>query len=149
MAAVALAISIGMANGLTRRAPFSFWMSQLPSSVCRPPMPVAMATPSRSRSTGLSSFSPKPASRQASMAAITASWAERSSRRASTRSRTSAGSTARWAAILTGRSSAQSSSILRHTGAAGEQALPGAGHVTAEGSGGAETGDDDRGLAHR
>ena len=60
--AVALAISIGMASGLTRRAPFSFWMSQLPSRVCRPPMPVAIATPSRSRSTGLSSLSPKPAS---------------------------------------------------------------------------------------
>ena len=45
--AVALAISIGMASGLTRREPFSFWMSQLPSRVCRPPMPVAIATPSR------------------------------------------------------------------------------------------------------
>ena len=33
LAAEALAISIGMASGLTRRAPFSFWTSQLPSSV--------------------------------------------------------------------------------------------------------------------
>ena len=96
LAADALAISIGTASGLTRRAPFSFWTSQLPSRVFRPPMPVATTTASRSRSTGLSSPSPKPALVQASMAAITASWAERSRRRASTRSSTSPGSTAAW-----------------------------------------------------
>ena len=58
LAAVALAMSMGMASGLTRRAPFSFWMSHCPSRVCSPPMPVPMATASRSRSTGLSSLSP-------------------------------------------------------------------------------------------
>ena len=58
LAAEALAISIGMDNGLTRRAPFSFWMSQLDSVVINPPIPVAIATPRRSRSTGLSSLKP-------------------------------------------------------------------------------------------
>ena len=56
--AVAFAISIGMASGETRRGPFSLCTSHWPSRVCRPPMPVAMTTPRRSRSTGLSSFSP-------------------------------------------------------------------------------------------
>ena len=77
------------------------------------------------------------------MAATTPSCAERSSRRASTRSRTSDGSTAAMAAIWTDRSSAQSASILLDAGTTGEQALPGAGHVTAERGGGAESGDDD------
>ena len=110
--AVALAISIGMASGETRRGPLASCTSQLPIRVCSPPMPVAITTPSRSRSTGFSSFSPKPASRQASRAATTPSWAERSSRRASTRSSTVVGSTAADAAIWTDRSAAQSASIL-------------------------------------
>ena len=59
LAAVALAISIGIASGLTRRAPFSFCISHCASRVCRPPMPVATATPSRSRATGLSSLQPE------------------------------------------------------------------------------------------
>ena len=104
-----LAINIGIASGLTPREPFSFWMSQLLTRVFRPPIPVAMATASRSRSTGLSSLRPNPASFQASIAAITANWADRSIRLASTRSSTSPGSTATGAAILTGRSAAQSS----------------------------------------
>ena len=37
---------------------------------------------------------------------------------------------------------------LAHTGTAREQALPGAGDVAAEGSGGSQTGDDDGGLTH-
>ena len=111
LAAAALAISIGTVSGLTRRAPFSFWTSQLPSRVFRPPMPVATTTASRSRSTGLSSPNPKPASVHASMAAITASCETRSRRRASTRSSTVPGSTAACAAILQGRSSAQASSM--------------------------------------
>ena len=79
------------------------------------------------------------------MAAITPSWAERSSRRASTRSSTSDGSTAACAAIRTGEVVGPVGLDLADAGAAGEQALPGAGHVTAERGGGAESGDDDGG----
>ena len=46
-AAGALAISIGMVNGLTRRYPLSRWASQLFSSECRPPMPLASETINR------------------------------------------------------------------------------------------------------
>ena len=49
------------------------------------------------------------------------------------------------AAILTGRSSAQSSSIARDAGAAGQQRLPGAGRVTAQRGGRTDSGDDDPG----
>ena len=143
LAADALAISIGIASGLTRRAPFSFWTSQLDSSVIIPPMPVATATPSRSRSTGLSSRSPYPASCQASIAATTASCAHRSSRRASTRSKISAGSTAACAAIFTGRSSAQSASILDTPDFPASKVFPRAGDVAPERGGGSEPGDDD------
>ena len=68
-------------------------------------MPEASATPSRS---GSGPDSSNPASVQASRAAISANWLERSSRRALTRSSTSVGSTATMAAICTGRVSAQS-----------------------------------------
>src|SRR3954454_11494199 len=73
-------------------------------------MPEAIATPTRSPSSPASEAAPeKPASCQASIAATRANWAERSSRRALTRSRTSAGSTAIRPAIRTGRGSAHSS----------------------------------------
>ena len=58
LAADALAISMGMASGLTRRGPFSFCTSHWLSRVFSPPIPVAMATPNRSRSTGFSSCRP-------------------------------------------------------------------------------------------
>src|SRR4051794_26867409 len=77
-----------------------------------PPMPVAMATPSRSWSRS-SWTSARPESAQASMVATIANCAVRSSRRALTRSRTSVGSTAATPAILTGSSSAQSASMRR------------------------------------
>ncbi len=47
-AAGALAMSIGTVKGLTRRGPFSFWMSHWDRVVCRPPMPEAQVTPRRS-----------------------------------------------------------------------------------------------------
>src|SRR3954454_12249269 len=73
-------------------------------------MPEAIATPTRSPSSPASEAAPeKPASCQASIAATRANWAERSSRRALTRSRTSLGSTAIRPAIRTGRGSAHSS----------------------------------------
>ena len=71
-----------------------------------PPMPEAIATPTRSPS---SSAPSSPASFQASIAATIANWVERSHRRALTRSRISEGSTATRPAILTGICSAQSS----------------------------------------
>src|SRR6516165_7347236 len=73
-----------------------------------PPMPLDTTTPSRSGAT-----SGRPASAQASRAAMMASCSHRSSRRACTRSSTVAGSTAAGAAICTGRSGAQSSGSLR------------------------------------
>ncbi len=111
LAAAALAISIGTVSGDTRRTPFSFWMSHWLSSVCSPPIPVETTTASRSRSTGLSSPKPNPASRHASLAAMSPSWDTRSSRRASTRSSTVLGSTATVPAIWHGSSAAQSASI--------------------------------------
>src|SRR4051795_8014899 len=69
-------------------------------------MPEAQATARRSESTP--SPPARPASPHASSAATSASWPERSSRRACTRSRTSAGSTAASAAICVGRSAAHS-----------------------------------------
>ena len=69
---------------------------------------------------------------QASIAATTPSWAERSSRRASTRSSTSVGSTATWAAILTGKIISPVGSICADAGLAGQQGVPGAGRITAQ-----------------
>src|SRR3954447_23357028 len=77
-----------------------------------PPMPVAMATPSRSWSRS-SWTSARPESAQASMVATIANCAVRSSRRALTRSRTSVGSTAATPAIFTASPSAQSASMCR------------------------------------
>src|SRR4051794_11813847 len=75
-----------------------------------PPMPDAIATPTRSGSRSPDSWADaSPASAQASIAATIANCAERSRRRALTRSRTSVGSTAIRPAIFTGSSSAQSS----------------------------------------
>src|SRR3954452_14348896 len=68
-------------------------------------MPEAIATPSRSGSTPPSA---RPQSAHASMAATMANWADRSSRRALTRSRTSVGSTAALPAICAGSPAAQS-----------------------------------------
>src|SRR4051794_41180338 len=101
-------MSMGIVCGETRRAPFSRSTSHCPISVSAPPMPVAMATPSRSPST-----SGEPASAQASRAAMRASCSVRSSLRASTRSMTSRGSTATDAAMRTGSTSAHSSSRYR------------------------------------
>src|SRR6478736_10248424 len=73
-------------------------------------MPDAIETPTRSGSRSPDSWADaSPASAQASMAATMANCAERSRRRALTRSRTSVGSTEIRPAILTGSSSAHSS----------------------------------------
>src|SRR6478735_10668187 len=73
-------------------------------------MPEARATPTRSPSSSPDAWAAsRPESAHASMAATMANCAERSRRRALTRSRTSVGSTAIRPAILTGSSSAHSS----------------------------------------
>src|SRR3954453_20095195 len=105
-AAGALGISIGTASGDTRRGPLVIRLSYPSRSVVTPPMPEAIATPSRSRSRSAPS---RPACFQASIAATIANCELRSRRRALTRSSTSVGSTAIRPAILTGISSAQSS----------------------------------------
>ena len=108
LAAGALAISMGMVKGETRRSPFSFWTSQLPSKEFRPPIPVPTHTASRSGSVELFSPSPRPASFQASWPATIASCELRSRRRAATRFSLSAGSPAASAAKVTGSGFAQS-----------------------------------------
>ena len=104
-----------MVNGLTRRNPLSFWTSHCPSRECRPPIPVATETMSRSGSTPLSTGLPSssrgsdsPASAHASRAATSANWLERSSRRARGRGMWLPGSSTTSAAKVTGRPSAHS-----------------------------------------
>ncbi len=112
LAAGELGISIGTVCGETLRAPFSFSTSYWSSRVVTPPMPEAITAPRRSgaslEDSSVAGVS-KPASAQASRAAISANCAERSSLRASGRGRISPGSTAVRAAIRTGSSAAHSS----------------------------------------
>ena len=95
-AAGALGISIGIVSGETRRGPLSWSDVVVASSVCTPPMPEAMATP---RPLGVDPAVGEAGVGPGLQAAMRANCAERSSRRALTRSRTSVGSTATSAAI--------------------------------------------------
>ena len=116
-AAGPLGMSIGTVSGETLRSPWASRRSSWSSRVFGPPIPVPMATPSRSGSTGwLSSVGISyPASAHACRAAMIATCSQRSSRRSCTRGSTSDGSTASGAASRAGRSyfSTHSASLFR------------------------------------
>ena len=142
-AAGAFAISIGMVNGLTRRAPFSFWMSQLPSRVCRPPMPVAMRHAEPVPVDRVLLAEPEAGVLQASLAATT-----RQLGRAVEPARLDPvdhlGRVDRDLAPRSSPAAPRPSPPDRaDAGPAGQQAGPGGGEVAAEWGGGAEAGDDD------
>ena len=96
-AAEEFGMSIGTVMGRTRRAPFSFTVSQAFRMVQTPPMPEDTTTPRRSGST-----SGAPASAHASSAAITANWVDGSIRLVSRTGSTSPAGTLRVPAKSTG-----------------------------------------------